>query len=157
MEEQSFLVDTINRIQKIPEWNTSAIIIAYDDSDGWYDHVMPPIVSQSDDSVTDALLGKGLCGEPSPEEYRDRCGHGPRLPLLIVSPFSKVNYVDHQITDQSSILRFIEDNWKLGQIGDQSFDAKAGSLLNMFNFSQGHSADKLFLDPTNGTTITQKP
>ena len=117
---------------------------------------MPPIVSQSDDPVTDALLGKGLCGEPSPEEYKDRCGHGPRLPLLIVSPFSKVNYVDHQITDQSSILRFIEDNWNLGQIGDQSFDAKAGSLLNMFNFSQGHSADKLFLDPTNGTTITQK-
>ena len=156
LEEQSFLVNTINRIQKIPEWNTSAVIIAYDDSDGWYDHVMPPIVSQSDDSVTDALLGKGLCGEPSPEEYSDRCGHGPRLPLLIVSPFSKVNYVDHQITDQSSILRFIEDNWKLGQIGDQSFDAKAGSFMNMFNFSQGHSADKLFLDPTNGTTITQK-
>jgi phospholipase C len=154
LEEQSFLVDTINRIQKISEWNTSAVIIAYDDSDGWYDHVMPPIVSQSDDAVTDALLGKGLCGKPSPDEYRDRCGHGPRLPLLIVSPFSKVNYVDHQITDQSSILRFIEDNWNLGQIGNQSFDAKAGSLLNMFNFSQGHTANKLFLDPLNGTTIS---
>ena len=65
-----------------------------------------------------------------------------------------MNYVDHQITDQSSILRFIEDNWNLGQIGDQSFDAKAGLLMNMFNFSQGHSADKLFLDPTNGTMIS---
>ena len=62
--------------------------------------------------------------------------------------------MDHQITDQSSILRFIEDNWKLGQIGDQSFDAKAGSLLNMFNFSQGHAADKLFLDPLNGTKVS---
>jgi phospholipase C len=65
--------------------------------------------------------------------------------------------VDHQITDQSSILRFIEDNWKLGQIGDQSFDARAGSLLNMFNFSQGQYAEKLILDPTNGTTINLKP
>jgi phospholipase C len=65
-----------------------------------------------------------------------------------------VNYVDHQITDQSSILRFIEDNWKLGQIGDQSFDAKAGSLLNMFNFLSGYAADKLFLDPLNGTIIS---
>jgi phospholipase C len=84
--------------------------------------------------------------------YKDRCGHGPRLPILIVSPLSKVNYVDHQITDQTSILKFIEDNWNLGRIGDQSFDAKAGSILNMFNFTAGHSAAKLFLDPSNGTT-----
>lgn len=152
LEEQTFIVDTINRIQKLPEWNSTAIIIAYDDSDGWYDHVMPPIVSQSDDPNTDALLGSGLCGKPSPEMYKDRCGYGPRLPLLIVSPYSKVNYVDHQIIDQTSILGFIEDNWNLGQIGDQSFDAKAGSILNMFNFTTGHTAAKLFLDPTKGTT-----
>jgi phospholipase C len=115
---------------------------------------MPPIVSQSDDPKTDALLGARLCGKPTPEMYKDRCGYGPRLPLLIVSPYSKVNYVDHQITDQTSILRFIEDNWNLGQIGDQSFDAKAGSILNMFNFSLGHYADRLILDPSNGTVIS---
>jgi phospholipase C len=149
--EQTLVVDTINRIQKLPEWNSTAIIITYDDSDGWYDHVMPPIISQSDDPKTDALLGNDLCGKPSPEMYKDRCGHGPRLPILIVSPFSKVNYVDHQITDQTSVLKFIEDNWNLGLIGDQSFDAKAGSILNMFNFTAGHSATKLFLDPSNGT------
>ena len=68
--EQTFVVETVNHIQKLPEWNDSAIIIAYDDSDGWYDHVMPPIVSQSDDPVTDALLGKGLCGEPSQENIK---------------------------------------------------------------------------------------
>ncbi len=151
LNEQTFIVDIVNQIQKLPEWNNTAIIIAYDDSDGWYDHVMPPIVSQSDDPNTDALLGNDLCGKPSPEMYKDRCGHGPRLPLLIVSPFSKVNYVDHQITDQTSILKFIEDNWNLGRIGDQSFDTKAGSILNMFNFTAGHSATKLFLDPSNGT------
>jgi phospholipase C len=152
LEEQAFIVDTINRFQKLPEWNTTAIIIAYDDSDGWYDHVMPPIVSQSDDPQTDALLGDGLCGKPSPEMYKDRCGYGPRLPLLIVSPFSKVNYIDHQVIDQTSILRFIEDNWNLGRIGDQSFDVKAGSILNMFNFTTGHTAGTLFLDTTKGTT-----
>ena len=151
LDEQTFVVDTINRIQKLPEWNNTAIIIAYDDSDGWYDHVMPPIISQSDDSKTDALLGKGLCGESSPDEYKDRCGHGPRLPLILVSPFSKVNYVDHQITDQTSILRFIEDNWNLGRLGDQSFDAKAGTILNMFNLSAGHYAEKLFLNSSNGS------
>jgi phospholipase C len=151
LNEQAFIVDIVNHIQKLPEWNSSAIIIAYDDSDGWYDHVMPPIVSQSDDPITDALLDNDLCGKPSPEMYKDRCGYGPRLPILIVSPFSKVNYVDHQITDQTSILKFIEDNWNLGRIEDQSFDAKAGSILNMFNFTEGHSAGKLFLDPTKGT------
>jgi phospholipase C len=115
---------------------------------------MPPIISQSDDPKTDALLGSNLCGKPSPETYKDRCGHGPRLPIIVVSPFSKVNYVDHQIIDQTSILKFIEDNWNLGRIGNQSFDAKAGSILNMFNFTAGHSASKLFLDPQNGTKIS---
>jgi len=115
---------------------------------------MPPIISQSDDPNDDALLGKNLCGKPSPEMYKDRCGHGPRLPIIIVSPFSKVNYVDHQIIDQTSILKFIEDNWNLGRIGDQSFDVRAGSILNMFNFTAGHFAGKLFLNPENGTTIS---
>jgi phospholipase C len=151
LNEQRFIVEIVNHLQKLPEWNSTAVIIAYDDSDGWYDHVMPPIISQSNDPKTDALLGNGLCGKPSPESYKDRCGHGPRLPFLIVSPFSKVNYVDHQINDQTSILKFIEDNWNLGRLGDQSFDSKAGSILNMFNFTTGHSAAKLFLDPSKGT------
>jgi phospholipase C len=69
---------------------------------------------------------------------------------LLISPYAKVNYVDHSITDQASILRFIEDNWHLGRIGDQSFDSKAGSLLNMFNFTTSHSAKKLFLNPLTG-------
>jgi phospholipase C len=154
VDEQTFLVDTINHLQKLPEWNNTAVIIAYDDSGGWYDHVMPPIVSQSNDPNYDALLGsEGLCGHAIQGAYQDRCGYGARLPMLIISPWVKVNYVDHQITDQASILRFIEDNWQLGHIGDQSFDEKAGSILNMFNFTNGHHASKLFLDPSSGTTI----
>ncbi len=82
--------------------------------------------------------------------YPDRCGYGPRLPLLVISPFAKVNFVDHSITDQSSILRFIEDNWNLGRIGNQSFDAIAGSLGNLFNFSGNQQAAPLFLNPTTG-------
>ena len=48
-DEQKFLVNTINRLQSLPEWNSTAVIITYDDSGGWYDHAMPPIVSQSND------------------------------------------------------------------------------------------------------------
>jgi phospholipase C len=152
LDEQNFIVETINRIQKLPDWNSTAAIITYDDSDGWYDHVMPPIVSKSNDPKNDALLGKdGLCGHDPIHVYQDRCGYGPRLPFLVISPYAKVNYVDHSIIDQTSIIRFIEDNWGLGRIGNQSFDSKAGSLMHMFDFtSPVQQAQKLFLDPSTG-------
>ncbi|MGA9154999.1 MAG: alkaline phosphatase family protein [Candidatus Nitrosopolaris sp.] len=151
IDEQRFLVNTVNRLQQLPEWNSTAVIIAYDDSGGWYDHAMPPIISQSNDPINDALLGhEYLCGHAPVSAYQDRCGYGVRLPLLVISPYAKVNYVDHSITDQTSILRFIEDNWHLGRIGNQSFDSKAGTLLNMFNFTTSHNANKLFLDPSTG-------
>ncbi len=76
------------------------------------------------------------------------------MPLLVVSRYAKSNYVDHSTTDQTSILRFIEDNWRLGRLGNFSFDAKAGSLANMFAFGPGRSGGrgphKLFLDPQTG-------
>ena len=150
LDEQHFLVDTINRLQKLPTWNSTAVIIAYDDSDGWYDHVMGPIVSQSNDPAYDALTDPGQCGTLKAGAYPDRCGYGPRLPLLAISPFAKENFVDHSITDQTSILRFIEDNWSLGPIGNQSFDALAGSLGNMFDFSNHRNSGRLFLDPSTG-------
>jgi phospholipase C len=157
IDEQTFLVNTINRLQRLLQWNSTAIIIAYDDSGGWYDHVMPPIISQSSDPINDALIGpNSLCGHAAPTAYQDRCGYGARLPMLILSPYAKVNYVDHSVIDQSSILRFIEDNWHLGRIGNQSFDAKAGSIMNMFDFSSndGHrTKNNLFLNPTSGLQI----
>ena len=66
-----------------------------------------------------------LCWSP----YQTRCGYGPRQPLLVISPFAKRNFVDHTVTDQSSVLRFIEDNWETGRIGNFSFDTKAGFAL----------------------------
>ncbi len=61
-----------------------------------------------------------------------------------------MNYVDHGVTDQSSILRFIEDNWGTGRIGGGSFDARAGSLLPIFDFVGGTRAAPLRLDPATG-------
>jgi phospholipase C len=150
LDEQTFLVDTLNRLQHTPEWKDTAVVIAYDDSDGWYDHQIGPIVMHSA-SADDALSGTGLCGTPAAGAYLDRCGYGPRQPLLVISPFAKTNFVDHTVTDQSSILRFIEDNWSLGRIGNQSFDALAGPLDNMFDFNNKGPSHKLFLDPATGT------
>jgi phospholipase C len=152
IEEQNYLVSTINHLQRLPEWNSTAVIVAYDDSDGWYDHVMPPIVSQSSDTKHDRLLGvQGLCGTTPAGAVQDQCGYGPRVPMLVISPYAKTNFVDHSLTDQSSVLGFIEDNWGLGRMGNQTFDVKAGPISNMFDFSSsGHRAGNLLLDPTTG-------
>jgi phospholipase C len=151
LDEQTFIVGVVNALMQRPSWNETAIIIAYDDSDGWYDHVMPPIISPSATSA-DALNGTGICGgTPAASAFQGRCGYGPRQPLLIISPAARENYVDHSITDQSSILRFIEDNWNLGRIGNQSFDAVAGSLWPMFDFDTPRLGNStLILDPSTG-------
>lgn len=150
LDEQQFLVDTINRLQTMKSWKSTAVVVLYDDSDGWYDHQMSPIVNQSSDPANDALFGAGLCGTAASGSYQDRCGYGPRQPLMVISPFARRNYVDHSITDQSSVLRFIEDNWGTGRIGNQSFDAKAGSLDGMFSFRHGRRDGRLILDPVTG-------
>jgi phospholipase C len=122
--EQQFFVDTINRLERSSDWRSTAVVIAYDDSDGWYDHQMSPIVNGSQ-TTADALSGPGTCGtNPPAGGYQGRCGYGPRLPLLVVSPFAR------------------------------SFDAKAGTLDNMFNFHGEGEGDKLFLDPSTGQPVS---
>lgn len=145
---QTFLVKTLNRLQQLPEWKQMAVIIVWDDSGGWYDHVMPPIINQSH-IPEDALLGPGNAGNPPPGAYQGRLAYGMRIPFLIISPFAKRNYVDHSLIDQTSVLRFIEENWQLGTIGDQSFDTVAGSLKPMLDFSNPHCR-RLFLNPRSG-------
>jgi phospholipase C len=157
IDEQIFLVNTINALMQSREWDETAVVIAYDDSDGWYDHQMGPIVNQSNVS-DDKLLGPGNCGVAKPIDasgtiQNGRCGYGPRLPLLVISPFAKRNYVDHSVSDQSSILRFIEDNWNLGRIGNGSTDAIAGTLNGMFDFDREHHGRRLILDPATGQVL----
>ena len=74
----------------------------------------------------------------APVAVQGRCGYGTRVPLLVISPFAKKNFVDHTLTDQTSILRFVEDNWLGGQRiqAGGSFDTIAGSIQNMFTGSE---------------------
>jgi phospholipase C len=153
LDEQNFFVDLLNGLQKLPSWRDTAVIVMYDEGDGSYDHVMPPILNQSQSSA-DALTGPGLCGSKPPVlgGYQGRCGYGPRLPFLVISPWSRPNFVDHSLTDQTSVIRFIEDNWDLGRIGDGSYDELAGPITNMFDFSDRH-AEPLFLDRETGLPV----
>jgi len=149
LDEQRFLVKTINAIERSPYWKSTAIVIAYDDSDGWYDHVTPPIINPSS-STEDAYTATGQCGNGAPlAGFQDRCGYGQRLPLLVISPYARQNSVDNSMTDQTSILRFIEDNWSVPRIAGGSFDALAGSLNGLFDYMH-RNATPLILNPATG-------
>jgi phospholipase C len=153
--EQAFIVKVVNTLMRSPEWRETAVVILYDDSDGWYDHQMSPIVNPSAVNTgvvndSDQLNGPGVCGHGTPlAGIEGRCGYGPRQPLLVISPFAKENFVDHTLTDQSSVLRFIEDNWDTGRIGGGSYDQIAGSLSNMFDFDHKRN-DRVILDGITG-------
>lgn len=160
LDEQTFVVDTINFLETLPTWSSTAVVIAYDDSDGWYDHAMGPIVNTSV-GPADALTGPGACGTAATSlpgvngsanpHALGRCGYGPRLPLLVISPWAKKNFVDSTVTDQSSIIHFIEDNWLGGErIGQGSFDGVANSISQMFDFSHFRFDGYLILSPTTG-------
>jgi phospholipase C len=161
LDEQAFVVNVINLLQQSPEWSSTAVILAYDDSDGWYDHVqnvLNPSMSVQDQFTapgnctpipgTPGALSTPLPGVTAPS-VQGRCGYGPRQPLLVISPYAKTNFVDHTLTDQSSILRFVEDNWLNSQRIQGSFDAMAGTINSMFDFTQTPTR-KLILDPTTG-------
>ena len=157
LDEQAFVTNVVNTLQQSQEWGSTAVLIVYDDSDGWYDHTNS-IVNGSKISVAgfDTL---GPCtsastpvlpGVTGGAQAQGRCGYGPRLPLLAISPYAKQNYVDHTLTDQSSVLRFIEDNWLGGQRIAGSFDAIAGAIVNMFNFSATANTKPYLLNTSTG-------
>ncbi len=156
LDEQYWIVSVINFLQQQKDWDSTAVVISWDDSDGWYDHQMSPIVNQSA-TAADALTAPGECGSGTAalpgvtgQHAQGRCGYGPRIPLLVISPYAKRNFVAHTVTDQSSILRFIEDNWLGGERITGSFDALAGTLDNMFNFTNPHNSGGYQLDPSTG-------
>ena len=161
LDEQQFVVTVINALEQSAFWSSTAVVILYDDSDGWYDHQMSPIVNHSN-TTADQLTGDGTCGDgssalpglnPRTLHAQGRCGYGPRAPLLLISGWSKTNFVDHTLTDQSSLTRFIEDNWLGGKrLGAGSFDELAGTINNMFDFHH-LSQTRLILSPGTGQPI----
>jgi phospholipase C len=173
LDEQSGLVDLINFLQQQPDWRNTAVILTYDDSDGWYDHAYATPTSASYDPTADQVNGPGKCGtgaatQPQPDglagkPVNGRCGPGTRIPFVLISPYAKANYVSHTRLSQASVVRFIEDNWLHGErLGGGSFDATAGSIMDMFDFEhggfiEGNADNRLFLDPTAGTMVAPGP
>jgi phospholipase C len=161
LDEQAWIAQVVNFIEQRPQWRDTAIIIDWDDSDGWYDHAFATPTSASYNTLpaanADALDGIGVCGSGTQlpglggEPVNGRCGPGPRLPFLVISPYAKANCVSHTLITQTSVVRFIEDNWLNGQrLGGGSFDATAGSIMDMFEFNTPFLNPPLFLDAQTG-------
>ena len=98
----------INLIMQGPAWNSTTIFVTYDDFGGFYDHVPPPQLDQD--------------------------GLGPRVPLLIISPFAKPGYISHTLYEHSSMLKFIETRYHLSSLTAR--DAAANNMLDSFDFGQ---------------------
>ena len=119
---QTYVTGLINTIMQSPDWDSTAIFLAWDDWSGFYDNVVPPHVDQN--------------------------GYGLRVPALVISPYAKRGYIDHQILSFDAYAKFIEDDFLDGQRIDNS-DGRPdprpdvrenasvlGNLLNDFNFNQ---------------------
>jgi phospholipase C len=170
-DEQAFVVSEVNALMKTPDWPSTAIVVDYDDSDGWYDHAFSGVTNPSA-SVADNLTGtvkkpasgtSGACGSESAGSAplagrQGRCGFGPRQPFLVISPCAKSNAVDHDLSDLASVPNFVEYNWSLAHIPGSFDQALAGAdaregvafdLAGLFDFSKCDNP-AVQLSPTTG-------
>ncbi len=106
---ENWTVQQLNALMQGPDWNTTAVFLTWDDFGGFYDHVPPP-----------APL--------------DEFGLGPRVPMLIISPYAQPGYISHTQYEFSSVLKFIEDRFNLTPLTER--DANANDTADSFNFSQ---------------------
>lgn len=116
-----YVTDLINAVMKSPYWDSTAIILTWDDYGGFYDHVPPP--------------------------QMDKYGYGPRVPTIVISPYAKKGFIDHTQYDFTSVLRFIEKRFGLPALTDR--DRNANDLLAAFDFDQAPRGPGLIL-PTSG-------
>jgi phospholipase C len=120
---ETYVTGLINAVMKGPDWDSTAIFLAWDDWGGFYDHVNPPKI--------------------------DRNGYGLRVPGLVISPYARQGYIDHQTLSFDAYVRFIEDDFLGGQRIDPRTDGRPdprpdvredepilGNLTNDFDFSQ---------------------
>jgi phospholipase C len=110
----SWVAQVVNAVGNSQYWNSSAIIIVWDDWGGWYDHVAPPQL--------------------------DYAGLGFRVPMIVVSPYAKAGYISSTQYEFGSIIKFVEDVWDLGRLG--TTDERANSINDMFDFNQSPRAFK---------------
>ena len=116
---QNFVSSVVNAIMKSPAWSSTAIFVTWDDYGGWYDHVPPPVV--------------------------DGIGLGPRVPLLVISPWAKPGYIGDNQGEFASFDKFIEETFGLPSLGARDSLSVTSDLMDFFNFSQ--TANPKLIEP----------
>jgi phospholipase C len=155
LDEQTFIVNEVNAIEHSKYWDSTAIVVTYDDSDGWYDHVAPNIVNGSNDPAQDAAICTSAPVKVG--TGNDRCGYSQRLPFVVISPYTKANSVSSTQINTASVVKFIEDNWVGGKRISDSFDATSGSLDahgGLLDFHGKPNLTPLILNPTTGAVVS---
>jgi len=155
IDEQKFIVNEVNAIEKSRYWASTAIVITYDDSDGWYDHQAPTIISGSNDATQDTAICTSVAVTVG--STNDRCGYSQRLPFVVISPYTRQNYVSSNETNTASVVKFIEDNWLHGERIPNSFDATSGSLDargGLLDFNTRPHFNPVILNPTTGAVVS---
>jgi phospholipase C len=166
LDEQAFYTKVVNFLEQQPDWKNTAVILTYDDSDGWYDHAYSTPTTSSFDTTADQLNGVGTCNAAGATQgvgvtgaaVNGRCGPGTRVPLIVVSPYARSNYIDHTLITQASVVKFIEDNWLGGtRLGGGSHDATTGSLNALFDFTNGGATPAVYVDTSTGAKLSSAP
>jgi phospholipase C len=121
---ENWTVRVVNAIMRSPAWMHTAVVITWDDFGGFYDHVPPPHV--------------------------DLFGLGPRVPMLLISPWARQGLVASDTLEFSSVLKMIETIWDLPSLTAR--DRRAGDMLNLFDF-EGEPAPKLLLEPRDCSLV----
>jgi phospholipase C len=124
---ERFLARVTTAVMGSPQWPRTALFITYDEHGGYYDHVPPPFAIKPD-SIPPLLQPADVPGG------FDR--YGFRVPLIVVSPWARKNYVSSVVQDHTSITRFIETKWNFGAMTFR--DANAANMTDYFNFDKAH-------------------
>jgi len=136
--EDAYVGDLVSRLKASPYWKDTALVIAFDETGGWWDHVAPPELTGSFAPWVGGQPNLSLTGCQYPGIPGAKCGEaglGPRLPVLVISRFAKPGFIDHDLLDTASLDRWVEWNHRLpalGVWGDR--DVNAGNLANAFIF-----------------------
>jgi len=137
--EDAFVGDLAARIQSSPYWKDTALFIAFDETGGWWDHVAPPDLGGPFATWVNGVPNLTGCQYPGiPGAACGEAGLGPRMPVLVVSPFAQQGFVDHDLLNTASLDQWVEWNHRLpalGVWGDR--DMNAGSLRGAFIFGIG--------------------
>jgi phospholipase C len=127
---QNYLAQLVNALMASPYWASSAVFVTWDDYGSYYDHVSPPTV--------------------------DVMGLGPRVPLIVISPYAQPGYISHQQAEFSSFVTFAEVNWSLPSLGQRDALSETSDLMDFFDFSQAPIAPA-YQNPIPAPTLLAIP